>query len=161
MAYEDIKQHISITERAKWNKVVADFAAHLGAGGIQNHRLGNGTVPGFSMNDFTNTLKTKLDGIEDGALNNPHPATHPWTMITGLATLANTAHWNDIVGKPQEIIDVVNNVYNAFTVGGIRITINSTAPANPKDNKEIWIDNVNYIVNIYKSGWIKLGAVYK
>ena len=37
---------------------------------------------GLSANDFTNTLKTKLDGIEAGANNYTHPSTHPASMIT-------------------------------------------------------------------------------
>ena len=49
----EIKQHISSAERAKWNKVIADFTAHLGSGGTENHILGNGTTAGFSLNSTT------------------------------------------------------------------------------------------------------------
>jgi hypothetical protein len=51
-------------------KAVTDaFAAHKGAGGTGNHPLGNGSVAGFSINDFTATLKSKLEGIAEGATN--------------------------------------------------------------------------------------------
>ena len=100
-ANTEYKQHITIAERNKWDKVVVDFAAHLGSGGTENHRLGNGTIPGFSMNDYTNTEKSKLAGIEAGALNNPHPATHPYTMITGLSTVAHSGSFTDLLNNER------------------------------------------------------------
>ena len=39
---------------------------------------------GLSTNDFTTTLKNKLDGIETGANKYVHPSSHPISMITGL-----------------------------------------------------------------------------
>jgi hypothetical protein len=65
-------------------KAVTDaFAAHKGAGGTDNHPLGNGSVAGFSVNDFTNTLKSKLDGIAAGATNN---------TVENVLTSTNTAN---------------------------------------------------------------------
>lgn len=158
----DIKQHISITERAKWNKVIADFASHLKSAGTDNHALANGTTAGFSINNYSTEEKTKLAAIEAGALNNPHPSTHPWTMITGLANIANTASWNDLVGIPQFVKDVENGTHNAATVGGIRITINSSAPTSPSNNKEIWIDTNDLVLKIYVGGaWKVIGAAWR
>ncbi|MDR1559339.1 MAG: hypothetical protein LBS84_06520 [Clostridiales bacterium] len=42
-------------------------SSHVGAGGTAQHPLANGTTAGFSLNDFTAALKTKLDGIATGA----------------------------------------------------------------------------------------------
>lgn len=137
----DIKQHISIAERAKWNKNIEDLVAHIGSVGVDNHGLGNGVQPGFSTNDYTNTEKEKLGAIEEGALNNPHPATHPYTMITGLANIAHTGSWNDVSDIPERVMDVVNGVADAATVsGGIRVTISNQPPTNPQNHKELWID---------------------
>lgn len=46
------------------------------------------TGKGLSTEDYTTAEKTKLAGIEAGATNYVHPATHPSTMITGLGTAA-------------------------------------------------------------------------
>ena len=159
MANNDYKQHISIAERNKWDKVVVDFAAHLGAGGVENHMLGNGTIPGFSMCDFTVARRDKLAGIEDGALNNPHPATHPWDMITGLSVVSHTGQFSDLLNIPSTCY--VAEKGNCDTVGGIRITIGPSAPANPKNNKEIWINTSNIGIytfisntwNLLHAGW--------
>ena len=160
--FSDIKQHISTAERSIWNKVVTDFEVHLGSGGIVNHRMADGTIPGFSTNDFTNPNRIKLDGIEEGALNNPHPPTHQWTMIEGLANIANTAHWNDMIGIPSPVHEVINRVYDSATVGGIRLTLGSVSPSNPQQDKEIWIDTTNLMINIFSGGaWVRLGAVYR
>lgn len=43
---------------------------------------------GLSSNDYTDTEKQKLTGIEAGANNYSHPATHPASMITGLGDAA-------------------------------------------------------------------------
>lgn len=154
-----IKQHISIEERTRWDKVVTDFANHLGSGGVTNHRLGNGSVPGFSMNDYTGTEKTKLAGIQDGALNNPHPATHPYTMITGLHQVSWTGNYNHLNNIPATFIAGGGD---SDTVGGIRITINASAPGSPQNDKEIWINTSTLLVYIYRSNaWTPLRAVYQ
>ena len=158
----DIKQHISKKEREKWNKVVTDFASHLGSSGLSNHAMANGTTPGFSTNDYTNDEKNKLAGIEDGALNNPHPETHPWTMIDGLSNIAHTGSWNDVQNVPQKIKDVENGCADAATVGGIRITIGPNAPSNPQNNKEIWINTSTKVINTMENGsWIVVGAAFR
>lgn len=158
----DIKQHISTTERGKWNKNITDYTGHLGSTGIVNHGLGNGTQPGFSMNDYTNIEKEKVNTMEEGALNNPHPANHPWTMITGLTTLANTASWTDLVNIPKRITDVENGVADSATVGGIRVIINGTAPANPQNNKEFWIDTTQLVMKVFLNGkWEIIGAAWR
>jgi hypothetical protein len=159
----DIKQHISISERAKWNKVIVDFGIHLGSVGVENHKLGNGTLPGFSTNDYSNIEKTKLAGIEDHALNNPHPATHPWTMITGLVNIANTGSWNDLKDIPKYVMDVVNGVHDSLTTsGGIRITIGTSAPPSPINNKEIWIDTNALVLKImHSNSWKIIGAAFR
>lgn len=167
----DIKQHISIAERAKWNKNIEDHLAHLGSAGVDNHALGNGVQPGFSTNDFTNDLKTKLEAVEEGALNNPHPPTHPYTMITGLANIAHTGSWNDLSDIPERVMDVVNGVADAATVsGGIRVTISKEPPTNPQNDKELWIDTgselnpqgqVIITVKIFaNNSWQKSGSAF-
>lgn len=154
----DIKQHISPEEREKWNKNIDDFNNHLGAGGANNHQLGDGSVAGFSTNDYTNEEKSKLAGIEDGALNNPHPATHPYTMITGLGVTAHTNNYNDLDNKPTSL---PANGGNSATVGGIRITINANAPSNPQNGKEIWINTNNFSINTYANGaWVICRGAY-
>lgn len=154
----EIKQHVSIEERAKWSKNVDDFNNHLGAGGEDNHRLGDGSIPGFSTNDYTNEEKSKLAGIEDGALNNPHPATHPYTMIEGLGIVAHTNNYNDLNNKPNSL---PANGGNSATVGGIRITISSKAPAKPQNGKEIWINTNNFSINTYlNNAWVICRGAY-
>lgn len=153
-----IKQHVSIIERTRWDKVVNDFANHLGSGGSSNHRLGDGNTCGFSTNDYTNIEKQKLAGIEEGALNNPHPATHPYTMITGLKQVSWTADYNHLVNIPKTFIAGGGD---SDTVGGIRITINDVAPENPQNSKEIWIDTTEMLMKIYHDDeWVPLHTVY-
>lgn len=148
MANSDIKQHISTEEREKWNKNIDDFNNHLGAGGVNNHQLGDGSIPGFSMNDYTNEEKSKLAGVEDGALNNPHPLTHPYTMITGLGVTAHTNNYNDLDNKPTKL---PADGGNSDTVGGIRFTVGHKAPSNPKNLKDVWINTTNYSINVYNN----------
>lgn len=156
MASSDIKQHISIDERAKWNKNIEDFNNHLGSGGVNNHRLGDGSIPGFSLNNYTNEEKAKLAGIQAGALNNPHPATHPASMITGLAKVATSGRYPDLTEKPTSL---PANGGNSATVGGIRVTIGA-APSNPQNLKELWFNSSNWIIYTYYNGWVPARAVF-
>lgn len=153
-----IKQHISAVERSKWDKVVDDFANHLGSGGISNHRMANGTIPGFTQNNYTTDEKNKLAGIQVGALNNPHPATHPYTMITGLSTVAHTGSYTDLLNTPTTFNA---NGGNSDTVGGIRFTVGPTAPSAPTNNKDVWFDTTNKLVKVYTgNAWVPFNAVY-
>lgn len=155
---KDIKYHISIAERNKWDKVVVDFSAHLGAGGVNNHALANGTIPGFSTNDYTSQEKAKLAAIQEGALNNPHPPTHPYTMIEGLSQVAHTGDYNDLINKPSSFIAQGGN---CDTVNGIRVSIQNDAPANPQNFKELWINPSTRIISIFRDNfWQALGAVF-
>lgn len=159
MANSDIKEHISAEERTKWNKVVADFAAHLGAGGDTNHRRADGSISGFSINDYTTPEKEKLQSCEWGALNNPHPATHPYTMITGLSVVGHTNDYNDLDNRPQ--FPSAANGCDAATVGGIRFTIGTKAPNNPINDKEVWINPVSRVTYVYSSGtWIPTAGTF-
>lgn len=155
----EYKQHISIEDRLRWNKVVDDFNSHLGSGGVNNHRLGNGTVPGFSTNDYTNIEKSKLGGIEEGALNNPHPETHPYTMITGLSTVAHSGEFSDLLNIPPTCYIAERG--DVDTVTGIRFTIGGTAPLSPKNNKEVWFDTSTRLVKVYTDNtWMLFSAVW-
>ena len=153
-----IKQHVSLDERNRWDKVVDDFGNHLGAGGTSNHKLGDGTVPGFSTNDYTNAEKAKVASMEEGALNNPHPATHPYTMITGLSTVAHTGKYSDLLGIPETF---KANGGDSDTVGGIRFTVGTAAPSNPVNDKDVWFDTANKLVKVYtNNAWVAFNAVY-
>lgn len=159
MANSDIKEHISNIERSTWNKVVSDFAAHLGAGGDTHHRRADGSVPGFSLNDYTTPEKQKLESCQWGALNNPHPATHPYTMITGLGVVAHTNDYNDLSNKP--VFPSAANGCDAATVTGIRITIGSSTPINPINNKEIYINPSTRVAYVYSNNsWIPIAGTF-
>ncbi len=155
----EYKQHISIEDRLKWNKVIDDFSSHLGSGGVSNHRLGNGTVCGFSTNDYTNAEKSKLSGIQEGALNNPHPETHPYTMITGLSSVGHTGEFSDLFNIPSTCYIAERG--DVDTVTGIRFTIGGTAPTSPKNEKEVWFDTSTRLVKIYtNNSWMLFSAVW-
>lgn len=159
MANKDIKEHISIEERNKWNKNIVDLNNHLGAGGVANHRLGDGTIPGFSTNDYTNEEKDKLTSVQYGALNNPHPATHPYTMITGLHQVSWTGNYWHLNNIPETFIAGGGD---SDTVNGIRVSIQTVAPENPKNDKELWVRLSDYVPFIYTNdNWIPLRAAYQ
>jgi hypothetical protein len=159
MDNSDIKQHVSIEERNKWDKVVVDFAAHLGSRGTDNHGLADGTIAGFSEANFTAAEKTKLAGIEDGALNNPHPETHSWEMITGLSTVGHTGSFTDLLNVPKTCYTAAEG--NCNTINGVTITLGSSAPSNPQNLKNIWFDTNNKVIKFYSSGsWVIFGAAF-
>lgn len=152
------KEHISQEERLKWNKLIEDFENHLGNSGIEHHAMGNGVTPGFSTNDYTNDEKSKLEGIEVGALNNPHPETHPYTMITGLSTIAHTGRYPDLLDIPDTFIAGGGD---SDTVGGIRITVGPTEPENAKNEKDVWFDTSTKLVKVYTADeWKSFNAVW-
>lgn len=49
---------------------------------------------------MTGDERTKLSGVEAGANNYTHPATHAASMITGLSTVATSGSYDDLSDKP-------------------------------------------------------------
>lgn len=59
---------------------------------------GNATSSAAGL--MSSTDKSKLDSIANYANNYVHPASHPASMITGLASVAKTGSYNDLTNKP-------------------------------------------------------------
>jgi hypothetical protein len=157
MTSADIKQHVSIEERTKWDKVVDDFAVHLGNYGDDHHKRGDGTNPGFSTNDYTNAEKDKLSSVEYGANKYIHPATHNVSEIEGLANVAITGSYNSLIDIPDLVLQSVFNKQ----LNGIRFTVGTTSPDTPVNNKDVWFDTNDRLVKVYTgSAWVSFRAVY-
>lgn len=88
--------------------------------------------------------------------NNPHGVT---AVQAGAAPAVHTHSVSQITNFPTSF---PANGGNAATVGGVRITIGTAAPASPVIDKEMWLDTANNAVKIYKTGgWQALSAVWR
>ena len=156
MAYNTLNSHISPEERDKWNQNIVEVN-HIKEGKTVLP-LGDGTRPGSSTNDFSNEYKRKLDGIEEGATRYIHPPTHPATMITGLSQVAYTGDYNHILNRPLKMIAEGGN---CDTVNGIRVSMGTSFPSDPKVNCEFFINTSNRLPYIFTySGWQPIHAAW-
>ena len=103
---------------------------------------------GLSTEDFTTNEKTKLTGIDVGANKYIHPNTHPATMITGLARVANTGKYNDLIDTPN--IPTVDNTT-------ISLVNNVLSVKNNSINENKLSANVNALLG-YADNWNKSAA---
>lgn len=56
---------------------------------------------------------------------------------------------------------LITNATNSLTVGGIRLTISTTAPSSPQNAKELWFDLSNNLWKTYNGdAWISTRAVF-
>lgn len=78
--------------------------SHVGSTGTA-HGVVTAAINGF----MSATDKQKLDGISVGATSYTHPATHPATMITGLAAVAMSGMYFDITGRPTTVSALTND----------------------------------------------------
>lgn len=82
---------------AMTEKTPAEVLAHIGAAASSHgHDAATSSAAGF----MSATDKAKLDGIASGANAYSHPASHPASMITGLADVATSGSYNDLSDKP-------------------------------------------------------------
>lgn len=154
----DNTRHITNDERAKWNATLQD--ANTWAKNYVNGLLGDFGGQGVTLMDV---VKSKLDKTEFENFKRT------------LARIAFTGSYNDLIDKPSGISfsDTANKALNADRatladratvadratnadlaenakrVGGIRVTIDGTAPVNPENNKEIWFNTTNLTVYFY------------
>lgn len=118
--------------------------------------------------------KTDSQDSHFSSTSNPHAVT---ATQVGLGNVANTAQVelstvttvNDfIVGSgnatvtrktPTEVATILSAVVG--NSAGIRITIGTTAPLSPVNDKELWIDTTNKVMRVYSNAaWITLGSAY-
>lgn len=100
---------------------------------------------GLSSCDFTTEEKNKLSGIDTGANAYTHPASHPASMITGLATVATSGSYNDLSNKPTIPAAYTLPVATSSALGGVKsgtdITIDSSGNVSIND------DSHNHIIS--------------
>lgn len=100
---------------------------------------------GLSTNDYTTAEKTKLSGIATGANKYTHPSTHPASMIEGLATVATSGKYSDLIGTPTSLPNA-----GALTFTG---AVNATYDGSSAKTVNIPVASVNG-----KTGEVSLSA---
>lgn len=73
------------------------------------------THAGYAASNHTHSYNDLTDVPSDSGSSYTHPATHPASMITGLATVATSGNYNDLSNKPTSL---PANGGDADTVGG-------------------------------------------
>ena len=103
---------------------------------------------GLSTNDYTNAEKQKLAGIEAGANNYSHPATHPASMITGLGDAAVRN-----VGTASGTVAAGNHGHaGVYDPAGSAAAVQENLDAHAND-KMIHFQICQFAVTIPASGW--------
>ena len=169
---ENTTVHITANERETWNSSLDNandytdkmIAAVLGTGvsaDLNVTKLLQTKVNNTDFEQFKNTLHAvSFSGSYNDLSDKPsqvaysQDANHAYTA--DLATTATSA-------DSAKNADYATNAGNAATVGGIRITIGTTAPTDPVNNKELWFDTNSKVKDIkaYVGGtWIRTHGVW-
>ena len=123
--------------------------AHLGAWlhALNSNKVDKVTGKGLSTEDFTTTLKNKLDGIESGANNYTHPSTHASSIITEESALSNIG--TSANANQHTINAAINTVLgNLVDVKFIEITTDKGTATADKMNK-LYIETKNSKTDVY------------
>ena len=99
------------------------------------------TTPGLMSADD----KYKLDNIASGANTYVHPATHPASMITGLATVATTGSYGDLSNKPT--IPTVPTKVSEFTNDAGYITKNDAVANISNGEWKMGVTDGNLVIS--------------
>lgn len=148
-------KHITSSERTKWNKVVSDFAAITGndadsvinkweevvafldtyteadtLANLLSNKVDKVSGKGLSTNDFTDTLLTKLNGIEEGANKYIHPTHSAVTIasangrVLGNITVDSLGHVTSVGYKALGFADLPS-----LYIGKTKVQSSSAAQA--------------------------------
>jgi hypothetical protein len=167
------KKFVTDTEKSTWNGK-PDNKADIGLGSVPNldttnavnnaHTHANKATLDATQESFTTTLKNKLDGVDTGANNYTHPATHPPSIITQDAsnrfvTDAEKSTWNsklDSVPSNTDAAKIANGTvsntefqYLNGVTSAIQTQINSKTPKitrTTQSNLTCNFASTNYIV---------------
>ena len=185
----DVVKHITTAERTKWNKVVSDFAAITGndadsvinkweevvafldtyteadtLANLLSNKVDKVSGKGLSTNDFTDTLLTKLNGIEEGANKYIHPTYSAVTIasadgrVLGNISVDSLGHVTSVGYKALGLADIpslyigktkVQSSAKAQALTGISsLTLEgSTAELKWDSNKTAWRLSGNLLVD--------------
>ena len=112
--------------------------------GMVDDKVDKVTGKGLSANDFTDTLKSKLDNVADNANNYTHPANHPPSIITQdvnnrFVTDTEKSTWN---GKEDAGVAIpkttnITSIDDTGVADGEIIVANLTAKKLETSNKTI------------------------
>ena len=89
--------------------------------------------------------KYKLDNISAGANSYVHPATHPASMITGLATVATTGSYGDLTNKPT--IPTVPTKVSGFTNDAGYVTKNDAVANISNGEWKMGVTDGNLVIS--------------
>ena len=120
--------------------------------GLQNSKVDKVTGKGLSTNDFTNALKTKLEGIEAGAEVNKVNSVNGMTGDV-VIEIPDSATWGNITGTLSNQTDLqtaLNAKQNTISdLDEIRAGASAGATAlQPNDNITELTNNAGYITGI-------------
>lgn len=92
-----------------------------------NHTHSDATAEASGFLSYSD--KSKLDGIATGANNYVHPASHPASMVEGLATVATSGSYNDLTNKPSAMTPTAHT-HAQYDVTGLATALNGKASAS-------------------------------
>lgn len=116
--------------------------------GTAGLRVDRGDAPSYNIlfDEADDLFKVGMDNqletiasrewVRANSTNYVHPATHPASMITGLAPVATSGNYNDLTNKPTSFPPASHNhdsLYLKLTGGSIRgqVTLNTNTNATP------------------------------
>lgn len=164
--------HITAQERDTWNSSLNNAKEYTDS--TLAKIVGTG-VSGDT--DITKLLSTKVNNND-------------FNIFKGtLSSIAFSGSYNDLLDKPSSVAysqdanhafaadkatnadhadsastaDYATSAGNSATVGGIRITIGTTAPSSPVNNKELWFDTNSGVLDLkaYTGGaWVRTHGVW-
>jgi hypothetical protein len=141
-------EHSQIITGNPHGTTCADIGAapvsHVGGGGTTQHPLGNGTTAGFSMNDFTNALITKLNGLDNTTVVDNLTSTSATNALSAnQGRVLNNNKMDKLSGlTSNELIKAISST----AIGSSGYTINS-ATSLPATGTATNISNELAVVN--------------
>lgn len=94
---------VEVDETGHVSGATAVTKADITALGIPSTNTTYGNASTSAAGLMSASDKDKLDGIASGANAYTHPASHPASMVTGLATVATSGDYNDLSNKPTSM----------------------------------------------------------
>lgn len=156
----DTNIHITKAERDTWNDILAksnkytDDKLSLILGAIDSSNTVKALLDTKLDISAFETFKNSLPAIaKSGKYSDllEVPASLPYANNANNAATADKAGYATDAGNAKTA-DSAKVATDANTVGGIRITISGSSPANPTNDKEIWFDTSISCFKVFTGG---------
>lgn len=173
--YDDNSRHVNFGERKKWNEAEQSakdytnyqFASIIGQFDFADNTKTLSQILKKEIDDRTRILNQEISDRKAAIAQEQNDRnTQITNAINAEASARSKADSNESTTRSNQFTTLINNLNNGsiapLRTNGVRITMSTSAPSNPVNNGELFINvGDGHMYSFYNNQWNQFFGIYK